>query len=415
MPSRNRKCGGVHSTTTLSTTTAIVSIVISITTLIANGLLMFILFKRRKHVFKGLFYKIIFNIILADFLNGLIADNLTLNYVLKEGKNIAVPQLQITLSHITFFLFGSVSAITMGVLGMERLWALLMPFSYRIRMYTRLIYPLLTATWVFSVLMSLIYLWSGFYYSLLIFASVTVALSFIAMFITVIVYYIKLIRKPARIAMRRGHQLQLTRIQRLSIESYHVQGQKNPVILDEAVDDDGKNKANTRTATNQGGMERLPIHDKESSVILHQTVETNNNAENFEKTNAGKLAAATRRQTNAEIISVAPVDPPVHRPKLIRRNNSKQVATVVEKRATRTFIFILLVFIVSYLPTCIMIVYMNSCRQCNCILIHTLRDLTYLSGASGAFLRPINFLVCLKPLQRALWSMVRRRKRGPAM
>ncbi len=180
MSTKAQDCGCVHTIRTLSYVTATISAIISLSTITANGLLIIIFIRHRKTILRQLFYKVIFNIILSDFLNGLIADNLKLSYVV----------------------FGSVSVVTMGLLGAERQWALLQPFSYRVGLNPRTVYSILGSTWVFSILMSLIYLWLGFHRSLIIFASVTVTLSFIIMLITVIVYYYKLLRRPLRVGIQ---------------------------------------------------------------------------------------------------------------------------------------------------------------------------------------------------------------------
>eukprot|EP00794_Sanderia_malayensis_P020554 gene20554-22576_t len=342
MSSRAENCGGIQSTKTLSFVTAGISSIVSLCTIAMNGLLMTIMIKQRKTILRQLFYKIIFNIILSDLLNGLIADNLTLNYVIKEGLNVPLPRVQITMSHVTFFVFGSVSVVTMGVLGIERQWAILHPFSYRvIGMHTKAVYALFTSIWILSGLMSLIYLWLGFHSSLVIFASVTVTLSFVVMFATCVIYYCRLIRKPRRIGRKAQPR---------------IKNENETVITPTSV-------GNDPPCANQGS---LPVavknpHNNESSDETTQRVEQ-------------------KRPKHAKEA--------LRRPKLIRRDatvhNSKHVATKVEKQATKTFLLISIVFIVIYLPTCIMMVYMNSCDECDCVTIHTLRDLTYLTMVSGS-------------------------------
>eukprot|EP00794_Sanderia_malayensis_P003642 gene3642-4159_t len=81
-----------------------------------------------------------------------------------------------------------------------------------------------------------------------------------------------------------------------------------------------------------------------------------------------------------------------------RRSLSKQ--TKRERSATTTFIIMSLVIVASYLPTCLATGYMNSCTNCNCTLVHSGRDIAFLSILAGPFARAINFLVCLKPLRR---------------
>ena len=73
-----------------------------------------------------------------------------------------------------------------------------------------------------------------------------------------------------------------------------------------------------------------------------------------------------------------------------------------EKRATRTFLIMSVVVMVSYFPTCIAMGYMNSCRNCNCAVVHSLRDIAIVSILAGALFRAINFMACLRSLQTGL-------------
>lgn len=73
-----------------------------------------------------------------------------------------------------------------------------------------------------------------------------------------------------------------------------------------------------------------------------------------------------------------------------------------EQRATRTFLIMTIVIVISYLPICIATGYMNSCRNCNCGIVHSLRDIAIVSILSGSLFRAINFLVCLRTLRTNL-------------
>ena len=80
-------------------------------------------------------------------------------------------------------------------------------------------------------------------------------------------------------------------------------------------------------------------------------------------------------------------------------NNTSRRRQEREKRATRTFLITTIVIIVSYLPTCFATGYMNSCTNCNCAIVHSLRDIAIVSILAGPLFRAINFLICLKSLR----------------
>ena len=73
-----------------------------------------------------------------------------------------------------------------------------------------------------------------------------------------------------------------------------------------------------------------------------------------------------------------------------------------EKKATRTFLFMSMVIVFSYMPTCFATGYMNSCTNCDCAIVHSLRDIAIVSILAGPLFRAINFMVCLKSLRTGL-------------
>lgn len=71
-----------------------------------------------------------------------------------------------------------------------------------------------------------------------------------------------------------------------------------------------------------------------------------------------------------------------------------------EKRVNLSFLIMLLVFLVTYLPAAIMVIYMNTCHDCDCVVIHLMRDFTYLLILSSATWRPLNFILRLRTIRR---------------
>jgi len=85
------------------------------------------------------------------------------------------------------------------------------------------------------------------------------------------------------------------------------------------------------------------------------------------------------------------------------RHNCASLPTIIkaQKKATRSFVVMLRVFAVTYLPICFTTIYMNSCNVGNhCTLIHVLRDVSILSILSSSVLRPLAFLLSVKHLRR---------------
>ena len=63
-----------------------------------------------------------------------------------------------------------------------------------------------------------------------------------------------------------------------------------------------------------------------------------------------------------------------------------------QAKITRAFQRLIVVFIITYLPTAITMIYMNVCRDCNCVAVHVMRDVSFLLLLSSSVLRPLIFI-----------------------
>ena len=300
------ECGGTHRLPALSVFTTITTGLLSLSTVGLNLLILLTIVRNKSNAFRPMFFRAVFNISLADLFTGLIVDSLCFNFVLKEALGLGLSATEKTLSHLSFFMFSGVAVITVGLLSIERLWALVKPVNHL--KGQKLWQSVLVGafTWVLSIGLSMAYFKVGYIKCLVVFASTTVVFSFVLMIVMLLVYE----RRMVVNRKKRGR--------------YTV----------------------TRTDSNLKS-------GRQSSM-------------------KGKLSQAG------------------------------------ERRVTKTFMLMLVVFLVSFLPTVIMIIYMNNCTQCNCILIHTMRDLTYLLVVAGALMRPINYILRLRVLRRAIAKTVSR-------
>lgn len=452
MTSKSKECGERHNITALSYSTAFLTAGISLSTVALNGLIIIVYIQNHKLLFKRLFYKVIFNVIVCDFLNGLITDNLTLAYVIKEGTRDSISRVHVTFSHLTFFVFGAVSVVTIGILGIERQWAVLLPFSYRIGIRDRILVAILMSTWLFAISMSLLYLFVGFYTSLAIFASTTVALSFMILIITASVYYRKLVHIPTQLGSKVEDKVIVSRSS-ISVQNIMTEPVRNERNFKRSVSDqldarlsrhrldDALNKSTSgmeriyalSTATTAEARNNAMMPSQPKRKLLYTSSKEKNSIQPTEE-----VANSTELELHVRVHSEKPSKvthiEPRGRPETITntlqncvpassndkldkiaresqhrlRAEKRQVQrcrrhmTEVEKRATRTFMVILIVYIISYLPTCIMMIYMNICKHCGCLVLHVLRDMTFLSMVSSCLLRPINFLWSLKPLREGM-------------
>ena len=293
-------CGVTHHLPALSIFTTAVTGLLIVSTVGLNALILITIFRNKSNAFKPVFFRAVFNIALADLFTGLIVDSLCFNFVLKEALGLKLSATEKKLSHLSFFIFSGVAVITVGLLSVERLWALTKPFNHLKGQKTWQSVLIAVSTWILSIGLSMAYLKVGFIKCLVVFASTTVVFSFVLMIVMLAVYE----RRMVTSRRKRGR--------------YSV----------------------TRSDSN---------------------------------------SKATKRLSMKESLSQAG-----------------------ERRVTKTFMLMLAVFLISFLPTVVMIIYMNNCINCHCILIHTMRDLTYLFVVAGALMRPINYILRLRVLRKSI-------------
>ena len=77
-----------------------------------------------------------------------------------------------------------------------------------------------------------------------------------------------------------------------------------------------------------------------------------------------------------------------------------------ERKVTRTFLVILVLFILAYTPAIWMIYTLQFCDQCSCTFRHILRDLQFLVICLNSAMNPIVCTVRLKPFRQAIKAIL---------
>ena len=288
-------CPMSHPHKLLSYTTAIICVILFASTSLLNSLIVYIIHRDRSKKFRILFYRLLLNIAISDVMVGLLADTLHVGIHISEAENAQLKREEIALGHMIMFILGGVSLLTMVYLCIDRIYAILRPYSYRKGIPKAASRVLVASTWVVSITTSSLYLLCGYMKYMVIFSSFNIALPFCVLLITTAVYYVKLVKESP---------------------------------FDECTEGSSETSALKRSHIKKG------------------------------------------------------------------------------RKATASFLKMLIVFIVSYLPASFITIYFNVCNPCNCLLISILRDVSLLFILSGSLFRAINFLVSLKPLRKEASSIL---------
>ncbi|XP_057305315.1 uncharacterized protein LOC130642243 [Hydractinia symbiolongicarpus] len=84
---------------------------------------------------------------------------------------------------------------------------------------------------------------------------------------------------------------------------------------------------------------------------------------------------------------------------------------IMEKKVTRVFIIVLVLFIVTYVPATIMIYILQYCPDCDCTFRHYLRDLEFLLIAFNSCMNPFVYTMRFKPFRQSIGCIYRSFKR----
>ena len=97
-----------------------------------------------------------------------------------------------------------------------------------------------------------------------------------------------------------------------------------------------------------------------------------------------------------------------------RQRASDEAKTVSrEKKATRAFLYILGLFICSFLPAVVMIYILQFCDSCSCDFRHVLRDLILVLAFMNSAANPFICTIRLKPFRKAVLAILKCRFRQP--
>ena len=85
--------------------------------------------------------------------------------------------------------------------------------------------------------------------------------------------------------------------------------------------------------------------------------------------------------------------------------------TYQQKRVTRIFLWILLLFLASYIPGTIVVYILQFCKKCNCKFIHIMRDISFYLITVNSCMNPFIYAFKNKDYRHALteiWKRIRR-------
>ena len=422
----DERCGSTNNYTALNVFSASSTTFLMLLSIFLNALVVFVLIEDRKQKrYKSLFYKLLLNIAVADLLTGLVADPSTVNVLVREALIKKVSQAEYYAAHLSIFFTDAVALCTLTLLSMDRVMAIVSPVKHFKGMEQATRYVLVACTWIIGFCLVLPYFKLKFIRQLFVFATINITITVLSLIMTIVLYRLKL--KPSTSTKHKTKMGQVV-VKNLQSESVKIDKDNN---LGSFTDDFNVKLTSTEiterktpndsidggpaeldpvpNTTNKKPLKEVSNHAKVKSEKVTQDI--------WRKT--VKVSGGTKipddgvnSGTTVKPVKIS-IDAKVRRPNRgVSGDNfmSKKQARNQQK-ATRTFLIMLCVFLVTYLPTAIAMIFMNVCSTCDCLAIHIMRDVSSILILSSSVFRPLNFILTLKHLRTSVFLKLRIKKR----
>ena len=450
-----------NSITELGVVSMVTSSLLSVVTMPTAGIIIYTIIKNSKDKCKGLFYKLLLNIAIADLCTGVFVDIAAINFHVKETLEMHISKIEVYSVHVSLFVTDTVALVAVAVLSADRVFALTKPFRYRQGLPAWVERLLLILPWPIAVLIVIPYFYVDYIKQLAIFASVAVLVAVVSLCTTVFIYKFKqgvlcycsgsqkcLDRRGS--AVRALTSMSFSPIPTSNFKSFSMDAvaeKEKPIHKDRKISSSGPIKFlpnSSEVIVNKNievGCERkasLKASRKGRRPTLGEIGKTSRIDDSSTETSSPDfITKDTRRQTLSKLGKFPEVELDVketkplalgaigktatfdYLPRVIELQNAKRhrslsltisrrlsngtkresivsrlsgCRSAAQKRVTRTFILMIILFIVSYLPTCAMVLYMNFCQRCNCGAVHIMRDMSFMLIACSSPLRALNFI-----------------------
>ena len=447
-------CDSTHTMTLLSIVSASICGLFLLLTVPLNGVILLCLCKNvssNKAKYKLFFYKIIINIAVADLMKGLFADTSGLVWHIREtlGSGDRFKKIDVPFVHVSMFVTDGVALVSMAVLSFERIIALLLP-HYKFSRVTQIV--ILLSSWPISVCILLPYMAVGFLTELVIFFSCTNSIAVVSLMLLTTIYRIKFKAPYTRSRHSDSMTNSTTNLSGFTNDTTvtSVKDEATVINHDEDNNTDGQKEGakrnrlaiakikaaasplkrirslpnissqtqrNTSSSLGECNHEQSHITAPPSSQDLHQadpvdvrmleqTTVTNRSRADVTFTKETEQSRRKKKRSTS-IANIAILTSPFHRStsssSSMRAKQSKK-----ERKVTLAFLKMLLVFIFTYLPTLVMVIFLNI-PKIDCDTIHVFRDLSVLGILSSSLFRAVNFLATLKHVRKSIRKIVFKR------
>jgi len=319
------------------------SIVTIIATPINVLLLLAIAVNKRFHTN---FYFVILNIVVCDLLIALIASPLNADINRQYAANEEASSLELNIFQIFLIAFGNTSISSMAFLSFDRMLSLKVPDRYR-KLVIRKVQLVLVGIWLMSFIIAPVYLIFKIQFMeyLSMVSIVTVLLTSCVMAVAYLLYQAKLRQAFA--------------------DTFHSKYDKS------------------KTQRSESGSSIIPANKSAERRISSGSAIV------------PEICSDERGSADSEALNV----------KVVSKLDPEYQIYQIERRATRTFVSIMSVFLVCFMPVVFMGFYLTLCNSCPCLGRVLCRHLIILLFLISAILKSVVFLARLTAIRKAVYDL----------
>ena len=416
----NERCGASHDIKALSIFSVIATSLSMIFTIPLNALIVFVLVKDRKEKrYKSLFYKLLLNIAIADLLTGLVTDTISVAAIIKEVIVANLSDMEIYFAHLSLFFTDAVALCSLTLLSVDRTIAIVTPIKHFQGVRPVAKHVLIASTWIVGFCLVLPYFGLGFIRQLLFFSSINIGVAILSLLVTIVMYKLKL--KPSQRVSASAKIVDRNRVA--------ASGNNNKLRHVETSFNEPLSIHSISTYDASKSMKETLFNKSTSIQSLSQTgeIRTGQNDSGEIKTEKSCIDINTSEKSPTKITTNTKVIGTNYFGKLSKKNSKVSKTTQGggtsnnllskqqkhdQQKATRSFFIMLCVFLISYFPTAITMILMNTCMTCSCKAVHVMRDVSIVSILTSSVFRPLNFILTLKHLRTAVFRTLGIRKKS---
>lgn len=452
-------CGTFHNITELSIFSVASSATLGAATGFMNWPIFYCITKAKFYSdpkYRVFFYKLLINIAFADLLKGIIGGASSVVYHIKEAlHNIQQVHIDAPIVHLSLLITDAAALVSITILSIDRIIALLFPIKYRTGFSTVTQNLIVLSIWPLAMAIVVPYFKTNYIKELAIFAGIAITIAVSSLIILTYAFKKKFNYKLRSInkqyvssseisTISEPHQLKdplhgnnmMETVSKMNRQPIKKKFSDESISSFASINSESLMCRNQVKSTNTYDVTRKPIPKNSQAMPGSQL--NKSRPESFMNQIDPSLeqipdipndifrykGRSVSMNTKSEMV-FSSIDKPIYENTALNKSCDRPITPEPstgsqssikrkaqpklsrhERRVTETFMKMLMVFMGTYTPIVISIIYMNVSSETyvHCVVRHVLRDLTVVFILLSSLLRGLNFIMTLRRLRKLIKS-----------